>query len=153
VDQLTGRVARLLLAPVVLLGAVACSSSSATTPSIRPAPSSTTSPSPATSPVTVPSAPVAQPGLRTLVLMPRQTGSSRTAVISIVPGDVTATMLCTGGELQMYLDPVASATVQCDRGAVSPVRNVFRVKTGAKGIKVRVTAGPGVVWNLRVEER
>ena len=49
--------------------------------------------------------------------------------------------------------PVASATVQCDKGAVSPVRNVFRVKTGAKGIKVRVTAGAGVVWNLRVEER
>jgi len=101
----------------------------------------------------VPSVPEAQPGLRTLVLMPRQTGASRTAVISIVPGDVTATMLCTGGELQMYLDPVASATVQCDKGAVSPVRNVFRVKTGAKGIKVRVTAGAGVVWNLRVEER
>jgi hypothetical protein len=152
-----------LVMPLVLLGMAACTSSSTAGPAMRPSTGLTTSPPAGTTArptnshpavattVTLPAVPPAEPGLRTLALMPRQQGG-QSVLISVVPGDVIATMLCTGGPVDMHLDPVASANIQCDTGAVSPVRNVFGVLTAQK-ILVRVSAGPGVEWNLRVAER
>lgn len=131
------RVAPLMLVAGVLVVATACTS---------------TTTSPATSTISVPDLPEIEPGLRTLLTLTAQAGDSRPVDITVIPGDVLATMRCTGGPLEMHLDGVAWATVQCDVGGISPVRNVFNVHAGTK-VRVYVKAGDGVRWNMRVEER
>lgn len=137
------------MAAGVLVVATACTATSGTGFAAGATPSTA---GPSTSTIEVPGLPDVEPGLRTLVALSAQAGSSQPTDITVVPGDVVATMRCTGGPLEMHLDGLAWATVQCNVGGVSPVRNVFNVHEGAK-VKVYIKAGAGVRWNLRVAQR
>jgi hypothetical protein len=152
-----GRSKKALLAPAVLLGVVACTATSAArTSSPPPTPTATAPatalPAPADPVVVLPKLPESQPGLRTLALVPLRRGSEDVAEIKVNAGEVVTTLLCTGGTLNLYLDPAVSNTVQCANGPVSPIHNVFRMAT-ARSLLVRVKVGPDVRWNLRVEQR
>jgi hypothetical protein len=160
VDQLARRRGSATTGLLLLVaGLAACTSDSAGTTTPRPTASvrSTAgvlpvSPSPSTTPsLTIPDLPPPEPGLTTLASLGLRTGGAELPEFSGKPGDVQITILCTGGNLVLHLDPVTVTTIPCAVGSITPSRNVFHL-TSPRKLGIRVEVAGGVEWNLRVEE-
>jgi hypothetical protein len=142
---------------LLVAGLAACTSDSAGRATPRPTVTTSSAPSnlpatPSTAPsLTIPDLPPPEPGLTTLASMALRTGGAELPEFSGKPGDVQITILCTGGNLVLHLDPVTVTTIPCAVGAITPSRNVFHL-TSARMLGIRVEVAGGVQWNLRVEE-
>jgi hypothetical protein len=73
------------------------------------------------------------------------------ASVPIRAGDLLVTVLCSGGQMVIHVDPVATSNLTCAVDAITPVRNVHTVGS-AKDVNIWVEAPESVQWSMRVEE-
>jgi len=91
-----------------------------------------------------------EPGLITLTTVaPRHAGTS-IATLPVRAGNLVVTILCSGGQLTVHVDPVATSTVTCAEDRITPVRNVHGLGS-AKDVNISVDAPDTVEWSMRVE--
>ncbi|GAA2747124.1 hypothetical protein [Kitasatospora cinereorecta] len=105
----------------------------------------------AAAPPPIPDVPPAEPGRRTLLLAPLREAGATVGTVTAQPGDLAFTLVCTGGEVVVHLDPVSTATVLCPTEAVTPFHNVHRLDS-RQDVGVSVEAAAGVRWALRIEQ-
>ncbi|QKW23975.1 hypothetical protein HUT16_37215 [Kitasatospora sp. NA04385] len=121
-----------------------------TQPSRTPSAPSPITPS-TTAPPTIPELPPAEPGVTTLASVPLRTAGTSVANLSVKAGELTVTILCTGGTLTLHMEPVSTTTIPCAVGSVTPSRNSFHLGS-PKDINVSVDAPETVQWNMRIEQ-
>lgn len=149
-ERLRRNVPAATAAALAVFGLVACSepSSTATPPAVA---SEAPTPSPAPS-IVIPEYPTAETGYTTLAQSALRHGGSTVASISVKPGEVLVTILCTGGTMVVHMEPIATSTIPCAVDSMTLSRNSYNLGSG-KDVNISVEAGPTVQWNLRVEQK
>jgi hypothetical protein len=152
------RLTATILAGAIAIGSVAACTGSAqrsaaeaqrSAPAATPLTSGATlAPSVPTIVVTAP--PASEPGLTTLVLVPPRQGGTSVATISVRAGELLVTVLCTGGQMIIHAEPVATSNVTC-ADTLTPVRNVHALGSPSS-ISIWVEASEDVRWTLRIEQ-
>lgn len=120
-------------------------------PASTPAPASTLPSSP--TPVVVPSAIPPDPGTVVLAQVSAPGVSSYTTpALSVHAGDLEITSDCTGGEVVVTVESIATFPIPCALDAVTPTRNVVALPKSTT-VTIHVEAPVGARWNLLVDLR
>lgn len=78
-------------------------------------------------------------------------GSAEVGSFLAEPGDLWVGGQCSGGDLEVHVDPVAVLPIPCEGLAGQPFLNQI-VLTRSTTVTVSVTAPPTVTWDLKVRQ-
>lgn len=100
-----------------------------------------------------PEAPLlAGPELRTKLAAPTTAGSAGVGSFLAAPGDLWIGGRCSGGDLEVHVDPVAVFPIPCRALAGEPFLNQV-VMARPTTVTVSVTAPETVSWELEVQQK
>jgi hypothetical protein len=117
-----------------------------------PAPPAPAVGSPSPAPIQqVTGVPPADPGLATRLVTVATTGTAEVGTFVATRGDLWLGGRCTGGELELRVDPVAVFPIPCDSLGGLPFLNRVVMRRPTM-VTVSAVAPAEVTWNLRVEQ-
>lgn len=96
--------------------------------------------------------PPAGPELNTRLTAPTTAGSAEVGSFLAVPGDLWIGGRCSGGDLEVHVDPVVVLPIPCRALAGEPFLNQV-VMTRPTTVTVLVTAPETVTWELEVQQK
>lgn len=95
--------------------------------------------------------PPARPDRNTLLVVEKVAGSREVGSFAALPGELWIGGRCSGGDIELHLDPLAVLPMQCDRLRDLPFQNQITLRN-PRQLTLSVVAPEGVVWGLRVEQ-
>lgn len=95
--------------------------------------------------------PPAEPGTTTYLVVAATSGPAEVGRFTAEPGSVWVIGSCAGGQLVLHVEPVVELPVPCDGAGAVPFMNQLMMRRTTE-VAVRVSAGPEVTWNLRVQQ-